>query len=105
MKEYLTPLIQEMLMGDKENGGPKTIPCLAVCAYLQGAVNTKTLDFTFMNILTANLKVFMVAGYDTIASILSHVSYVLSTHTVASDALFGPHPTAVTANSLLLPRC
>jgi hypothetical protein len=66
MKECLTPLIQEMLMG---NEGPKTILSLAIDAYMQGADNTKTLDFTFMNILTANLKVFIVAGHDTTASI------------------------------------
>ncbi len=77
MKEYLTPLIQEMLMVNRENEGPKSILSLAIGVYVQGAVNTNRLDFTFTNILTANLKVFMVAGHDTTASIHSHVYYVL----------------------------
>jgi cytochrome P450 len=93
MKGYLTPLIQEMLMGNRENGGPKTILSLAISAYVQGAANIKTLDSTFMNILTANLKVFMLAGHDTTASILSYVYYVLSTHKAIRDAVHREHDT------------
>jgi cytochrome P450 len=110
MKEYLTPLIQDMLTGNKEKGGPKTILSLAIGAYVQDAINAKTLDSTFMNILAANLKVFMVAGHDTTASILSYVYYVLSTHTAIRDAVrrehdavFGPDPTAVTAKITAAP--
>jgi cytochrome P450 len=104
MKNYLTPFIQEMLVESKETGGHKTILSLAIDAYRQDAVNSKTLDSTFMNILMANLKVFVVAGHDTAASILSYVYYVLSKHPEIReavrrehDAVFGPDPTAVTA--------
>jgi cytochrome P450 len=110
MKGYLSPLIQEMLMGGNEYGGPKTILSLAIGAYKQRAFTNKTLDSTFMNILQANLKIFMLAGYDTTASILSYVYYVLSTNTMVRDAVrcehdavFGPNPAAVTAKIIAAP--
>jgi cytochrome P450 len=110
MKGYLTPLIQDMLTGNKEKGGPKTILSLAISAYKQDSDNAKTLHSTFMDILTANLKIFMLAGHDTTASILSYVYYVLSTNPAVRDAVrrehdavFGPDPTAVTAKITATP--
>ena len=102
MKASLQPLIQEMLIGDNEIGGPKTILSLAIGAYKQDANNPKDLDPTFMDILTANLKVFMLAGHDTTASILSYVYYELSTNPTIREAVrrehdtvFGPDPSQI----------
>jgi cytochrome P450 len=104
------PLIQEMPMGRKEDGGPKTILSLAIGAYTQGALTTKTLDSTFMDIVRANLKIFMVAGHDTTASILLYVYYVLSINTAVRDAVrrehdavFGHDPAAVTGKITAVP--
>jgi cytochrome P450 len=109
IKNYLMPLIQEMLVRSKD-GGPKTILSLAIGAYMQGAFTSNTLDSTFMDILVANLKIFMVAGHDTTASILSYAYYLLSNNPAIRDAVrrehdavFGPDPAKITAKITATP--
>jgi cytochrome P450 len=110
MKDYLTPLIQERLMESKEDSGPKTILSLAISAHTQGSFTSKAPDSIFMNILLANLKIFMLAGHDTTASILSYVYYVLSTNPAVRDAMrhehdgvFGSNPAAAKEKILAAP--
>jgi len=110
MKAYLKPLIQEMLLGNKENADSKTILSLAIGAYKQDENNAKTLDSTFMDYIIANLKMFMLAGHDSTASILSYIFYILSTNPTVRDAVcrehdsvFGPDPTQITAKITATP--
>lgn len=103
MKNYLRPLIQEELQGgSKEDSGPKTILKLAINSHTQGESTSEAPDPAFMDVLEANLKIFMVAGHDTTASILSYVYYVLSTNPAVRDAVrhehdvvFGSDPGAI----------
>lgn len=111
MKNYFEPLIQEMLIESKEDGSPKTILSLAIGAYTKGTFSgAQALDSTFMDILRANLKIFMLAGHDTTASVLSYVYYVLSTNKAVRDAMrrehdavFGPNPGAAMAKIIATP--
>lgn len=105
MRNYFMPLIQNMLVEAKEdNNKPKTILSLAIQAYRKTASSSNNLDSTFIDTLVAQLKIFMIAGHDTTATILSYVYYILSTHPEIRDAVrreheavFGSDPQEVSA--------
>lgn len=110
MKNYLSPLIQETLIRGSEYGDPKTILNLAIGSYKQGSFTNNALDSTFMDILQANLKIFMLAGYDTTATVLSYTYYVLSANPAVReamcrehDAVFGPDSSAAMEKIIATP--
>jgi cytochrome P450 len=109
MRNYLLPQIErtvaERLNPDNEATGPKTVISLAVQAYLastpDGTTKSPAIDSHFLDVLIAQLKVFMLAGYDTTAATLTFAYHLLYTHPHVLAAVrqehstvFGPDPSA-----------
>lgn len=110
MKDYMMPLVQEMLTTSREEGGPKALLSFATDAFTKGKSTSKIMDPTFMDALLANMKIFMIAGHDTTASIFSFACHLLSTNPKVRDAIrrehdevFGPDLAAVTTKIIAEP--
>lgn len=99
IKREIVPHIERQMrehLSEDHRKGPKTINHLAIEAYIKetssdGSGSQGKLDASFLNIAVSQLKIFLLAGYETTASTLCFAYYLLHRNPAVMDRLREEH--------------
>jgi cytochrome P450 len=107
MKNYLLPHIERGVVECDKFEGPKTINHLAIRSYMSEVQDSSSrckIDSHFIDVVIAQMKLLIFAGYETTTSTLAFAYHllcnnpaVLATMRSEHDAVFGPDPTEAAA--------
>jgi len=107
MRNYLQPHIERRIAeqldpNNHDSTGPKTVISLAVQSYLSSSSqddgaprSANTTNPHFLDVLIAQLKVFMLAGYDTTAATLTFAYHLLYSHPAILERVRQEHTTVL----------
>ncbi|KAH8702111.1 cytochrome P450 [Talaromyces proteolyticus] len=90
MKSFLLPHIQKVLRQKEKEHGPETILSLAIQSYTVQDEPTLR-DSNFIDVLVAQLKIFMFAGHETTAGILCYLYHILYSNPTILDTMRREH--------------